>query len=209
MAPTDDTKERIMEAAHDVFLRRGTAGARMQEIADVADVNKALLHYHFDDKATLSEAVFLRAARGFLPRVLEVLRSGSPVEEKVRRVVQIELDHLLEHPFVPGYFLTEIHSRPERARSLMSAVAGEPAGEFVPEVVETLDRQLRDGASEGRLRAVEPEQFVVNLIALCIFPFAAAPMLRPMFGWDDADFRAFIERRKELLPELFLAGLRP
>src|SRR3954470_3507979 len=40
-----DTEARILDAAHVVFVRRGTAGARMQEIADEAGVNKALLHY--------------------------------------------------------------------------------------------------------------------------------------------------------------------
>lgn len=209
MDRTQATEDRILEAAREVFLRRGTAGARMRQIAEAADVNKALLHYYFDDKATLAEAVFLRAARGLFPRVLDVLRSEAPVEEKVRRVVEIEIDHLSANPFLPGYVLTEVHSQPGRARRLIEAMAGEPARSFVPDVLETLGEQLRARAREGTLRPVEPEQFVVNLVSLCIFPFAAAPLLREMFGWDEAAFRDFVGRRKESLPELFLEGLRP
>ncbi|HET9012913.1 MAG TPA: helix-turn-helix domain-containing protein, partial [Gemmatimonadaceae bacterium] len=48
-----DAEQRILDAAHKVFVRRGTAGARMQEIADEAGVNKALLHYYFRNKSRL------------------------------------------------------------------------------------------------------------------------------------------------------------
>ena len=57
-----DTEQRILDAAHAVFVRRGTAGARMQEIAAEAGVNQALLHYYFRSKEQLSQAVFERAA---------------------------------------------------------------------------------------------------------------------------------------------------
>jgi len=49
-----DTEQRILDAAHTVFLRRGTAGARMQEIAKEAAVNSALLHYYFRSKERLA-----------------------------------------------------------------------------------------------------------------------------------------------------------
>lgn len=208
MATSADTEERILAAAREVFLRRGTAGARMQQIADEAGVNKALLHYYFDDKATISEAVFRKAAGQLFPRVLEVLRSEAELEEKVHRVVELELGHLLEHPFVPGYLITELHSQPGRAEELLRALAGEPAERFVPEVMETVGRQLEEGAEEGRFRPIPPEQFVLNLISVCIFPFAAAPMVKQLFGLDDEGFRDFIRRRREILPEAVLRGIR-
>ena len=52
-----DTESRILEAARRVFIRRGTAGARMQEIAAEAGVNQALVHYYFGSKNALAERV--------------------------------------------------------------------------------------------------------------------------------------------------------
>ena len=49
-----DAKSRILDAADEIFVRRGIDGARMQEIADHAGVNKALLHYYFRSKAQLA-----------------------------------------------------------------------------------------------------------------------------------------------------------
>jgi len=64
-----DTEQRILDAAHAVFVRRGSAGARMQEIAAEAGVNQALLHYYFRTKELLARAAFERAgARSSLVR---------------------------------------------------------------------------------------------------------------------------------------------
>src|SRR5262244_3697892 len=99
------TEQRILDAAHAVFVRRGSAGARMQEIAREAGVNQALLHYYFRSKDGLAQAVFLRAARQLLPAVIEVLSSDRELEDKVARVVEMELDHLSRNPELPGYVL--------------------------------------------------------------------------------------------------------
>src|SRR3954470_4779926 len=72
-----DTEQRILDAAHHVFVRRGTAGARMQEIAAAAGVNQALLHYYFRSKDRLSKAAFERAAAQFMPAAIGVLTSDA------------------------------------------------------------------------------------------------------------------------------------
>src|SRR5947199_7080719 len=87
-----NAEERILDAAHRVFVRRGTAGARMQEIADEAGVNKALLHYYFRSKNRLADAVFQRVAAGIFARLHEAVGSDSELEDKVRRIVDIYLD---------------------------------------------------------------------------------------------------------------------
>src|SRR2546423_8906292 len=82
-----DTERRILDAAHVVFVRRGTAGARMQEIAAEAGVNQALLHYYFRNKEQLAQAAFERAAKGFMPAVVQAIASAGELEDKVRRVI--------------------------------------------------------------------------------------------------------------------------
>src|SRR5262245_46467876 len=95
-----DTEQRILDAAHGVFVRRGTAGARMQEIAAEAGVNQALLHYYFRSKDRLSQAAFERAASQFMPAVIQVLASDAELDAKVRRIVELELDHLARAPYL-------------------------------------------------------------------------------------------------------------
>jgi AcrR family transcriptional regulator len=203
------TEQRILDAANTVFLRRGTAGARMEEIAREAGVNQALLHYYFRTKDRLAEAVFRHAAQQLLPSLIKILGSAVDLETKVERVVQLELEHLSRTPHLPGYILGELHQRPERARQLISTITGMTPEESRPRLLTALRRQIDERVKAGTLAAITPEQFIVNLISLCIFPFAARPMIMGVLGLDQAEFARFIEERRRLLAPFFLRALRP
>ncbi len=203
------TEQRILDAAHAVFLRRGTAGARMQEIADEAGVNKALLHYYFRNKDRLAQAVFQRAAQQLLPSVVEALAADASLEDKVARVVQLELDHLSRSPFLPGYLLSEMHHQPERMRQLVTSIIGVSFDATRKAVLAMLRRQIDARVRAGTMRRIAPEQFVINLLALCIFPFAARPMIMVLLGLDEAGFGQLVERRRKEIAPFFLGALRP
>lgn len=204
-----DTEQRILDAARRVFLQRGTAGARMKEIAEMAGVNQALLHYYFRSKERLAEAVFLQAGRQLLPRVIALLGSEVPIEEKVEQVIHIELDRLSRAPYLPGYLLSELHQNPGRVHQLVAAMTGMDAAGVGPRVLATLKQQIDARVRAGTMRPIAPEQFIVNLLALCIFPFAAKPMLSAVLGLDQKGFERFIARRRRELAAFFLNALRP
>jgi AcrR family transcriptional regulator len=204
-----DTEQRILDAAHTVFLRRGTAGARMQEIAKEADVNSALLHYYFRSKARLAEAVFHRAAMQLMPAVIRILGSDAELETKVEQVVDVELQQLQKTPYLPGYILSELTHHPERVRQLFSTVTGLTPTEIGGRVFKVLGAQINARVKARRMHPIAPEQFAVNLLALCVFPFAARPMVMALAGFDQAGFNQFIERRRKELAPFFLRALRP
>lgn len=203
------TEARILDAAHTVFLRDGTAGARMQEIAREAGVNHAMLHYYFRSKERLAEMVFRRAAAEFFPGVLQRLASDAPLAEKVAAVVAYELEHLARHSYLPGYLISELTHHPERAEQLVTMVTGRSVHAVRDGLLGVLRAQLEPEVAAGRMRPISAEQFLVNLIALCVFPFAAQPMMQALLGRDAAGFADFIAERKATLPGFFLAGLRP
>ena len=204
------TEQRILDAAHRVFLRSGTAGARMQDIAREAGVNQALLHYYFRSKDRLAQAVFQRAARQLFPPLVAILGSDAGLQEKVRRVVDQYIDTLRRTPHLPGYLLGELHQHPERAQQLFTALTGMRIEGIAPGVFARLGAQIEADVAAGRIRPIDPRQFVVNLASLCIFPFAARPMIAVLLGVvGDEAFDAFIEERKRVLPELFWRGLQP
>ena len=204
-----DTEQRILDAARAVFVRRGTAGARMQEIAQEAGVNQALLHYYFRSKDRLAEAVFRQVASRILPVVFEILGSDIGIEEKVHRFVGLYIDSLSRSPFLPGYILSELHHHPERARQLFAAAAGADPARFATPILSKLAEQIEARVRAGTLRPIAAEQFAMNIISLCIFPFAARPLFQVAFWLDDETFARFLEQRKRELPGFFLNALRP
>ena len=209
-APSDaDTEQRILDAAHRVFIRTGTAGARTQEIAAEAGVNSALLHYYFRSKDRLSDAVFQRVAKGIFARLVDAAGSDLALEDKVRRLIDIYLDQLSRTPYVPGYVISELNQHPERALQFLDAVRPAVGATGVPAFLVKLAEQIQERVRAGTMRPVSPRQFIANLASLCVFPFAARPMLCAVLGLDDRGFDAFIAERKQGLADFFLSGLRP
>ena len=209
MAKDGDTERRILDAARTVFIRRGTSGARMQEIAEEAGVNQALLHYYFRSKERLSEAVFAETAGRMFPAVVGILGGDLTIDEKIDRIVETYLDTMSRSPFLPGYILSELHHHPERIPKLLGSVAGKSFSSTLLPVMDKLDRQLASEARKGHIRRISAQQFVVNLLSLCVFPFAARPMFRAAFDMDDDAFAKLILARRRELPQFIRNALRP
>lgn len=203
------TETRILGAARTVFIRSGTGGARMQEIAEEAGVNQALLHYYFRSKDQLAQAVFRELAVRIVPSIASIFASEEGLALKIERFVHTYIDLVRQNPFIPGYILAEVHFNPERLASLAEQVTGSsPASamlSFIPRLRAELDQQ----AAIGAIRSIAPEQFLVNLIALCVFPFAARPVLRLVLDQDDEAFDRFLDERRAELPDFILNALRP
>lgn len=204
-----DTEQLILEAARTVFLRRGTEGARMQEIAREADVNQALLHYYFRSKERLSAAVFQQIASRIFPALVQVLSADISLDEKIDGVIGVYLDNLSRNPFVPGYLISELHHHPERVQQLLAGAIGADPQAVLPSLLKKLEKQIDERVRAGTMRRIQPHQLVINLISLCIFPFAARPMLSIVFGMDDAAFARFIGQRRKELPDFVRNALRP
>ena len=206
---SDDTEAKILEAARSVFIRRGTAGARMQEIAAEAGVNQALLHYYFRSKDQLSAAVFGQLASRLFPAVLQVLSSEASLDAKIEQIVGVYHENLTRNPFLPGYVLSELHHHPERIETVIAKIGGGDPRQALAPVFLRLNEQIKAEVQAGRMRPITAREFVVNLVSLCIFPFAARPMLSMMLGLDDDAFPTFIEERQRTLAAFYKNALRP
>jgi len=132
-----------------------------------------------------------------------------PLDEKVRRIVSAQVDMLLENRYLPGYLLAELNHYPERAELLLSSIAGATPDIVRPRLFGKLAEQLDAAAREGTLRPITPQAFVLNLVSMVVYPFAARPFVMAVMGLDDARFAAMMQERKTELPEFFLAALRP
>lgn len=194
----DNTRERILVEARGIFQRKGLSGARMQEIADAVGINKAMLHYYFDSKERLFSAVFEESAAMLFTVLQGVLEADLPLTEKLHVFVSDYLDLLLEHPHIPAFVLGEVHQAPERARHWATTLR-----------FDRFTAQVEGEVRAGRIRAIEAQRLLLDLMSLCVFPFAARPMLQGAFGLTDPAFKEMILRRKTEIPELLLGSLNP
>jgi hypothetical protein len=144
-----------------------------------------------------------------MPAVMRILGSDAELEAKVKQVVDVELEQLQNAPYLPGYILSELTHHPERARQLFSTMTGLTPAEIGGRVFKVLGAQINARVKAGRMHPIAPEQFAINLLALCVFPFAARPMVMALADLDQAGFDRFIERRRRELAPFFLRALRP
>ena len=205
-AADDGSEQRILDAADAVFVRRGTDGARMQEIAEEAGVNKALLHYYYRTKDGLAQAVFRRVASAFMPVIIETMASDLSLEAKAEKVVEHYLEVFGRRPYLPGYLISEVTHHPGRLPPLFAAIAGT---QIKKRVLTKLAQQIDERVRAGTLAPIAPEQFLVNIISLCVFPFAARPIIMVALGLDAKGFERFIAQRRETLPPFVARALRP
>ena len=203
----DTTESRILDAAHRVFVRRGVAAARTQEIAEEAGVNKALLHYYFRTKERLSDAVFVRAARSLFPQILQALASDLPLRQRLQAAIEAEMDALDANPFLPGYILCELRSDPDRLSSLLHGAL--PVEQLRGQMFDSLQAAIDAEVGAGRLRPVEPQELLVALMSMLIFPHAAAHMLEVAAGLDEEARQRLAAWRRAELADFLLRGFAP
>jgi len=199
------TEQRIFDAALEVFARKGRDGARLQEIADRAEINRALLHYYFRSKSQLYEAVFAHGFRQFMSSLTRSLRTDRTFEDSLRTFVHGYIDYIRDHQDMARLMLNECLCGGGVLETHMTAAIEKRDG--MPGLL-MVDR-IRAAMEAGEIREVNPEHTMLTIVSACIFPFVALPTVRLFQPEVVDDFDAFIEGRKRHLVDLLLSGLRP
>lgn len=203
MIGDQNTEERIISAAKTVFLEKGMAGARMQDIADRAGINKALLHYYFRSKDKLFQIIFQESIQTFLPRIRVLMVESKDLDELIRQFVPTYMDMLRKQPYLAPFIINEINQNPTAMWAIMKGKEDKP----IPfRAFSTLvEREI----ASGTIRPIDPKQLWTHLMGLCIFPFLARPMLTMLLQLDRAQFDRFLDERQEEIIQFITSSLQP
>jgi len=185
----ETSEEKILEAARRVFLQKGMTGARMQEIADEAGINKALLHYYFRNKELLFDRIFTQAAAKLFPKLVTILDSDLPLFEKIESFISSYIDVMTENPYLPLFVLNEVHRDPE---SFYKRISGELKLPRPEKFLMQIDQEVK----LGNIKPVSPLQLLMNILSGTIFPFVAKPLFQMHLGMDEFQFRQLMLQRK-------------
>jgi len=200
-----NTEQKILDAAKDVFQQKGLTGARMQEIADKAGINKALLHYYYRTKDKLFEKVFDIAFSIFVPKVKEMISGDAPIFEKVEFFVENYINLLHKHPYIPGFVISELNRNPE----ILINIFEKNVGLQKNDVIQKLDKQIIDEVEKGIIKPISAQNLITNIVSLCIFPIVAKPVLKGvLFNNDDKEYKTFLNQRKEFVKEYLINSIK-
>jgi len=183
--PVDKSTEgRILEAAKEVFMKYGLYGARMQDIANTAGINKALLHYYFRNKERLFDRVFDNALEKYFEQMTIFGDTSLPIQDRIFIYIDNIIDFFSEYPMMTMFIVKEISSNPELLKTRIMEIKKDNNPK--------LFSVLQEGVKTGEIPPIDPVIFVVNLHSLCAYPFLASPLFKKMIDnndpmWEDAN----------------------
>lgn len=197
----DETTEgQILEAAKTVFQAKGMDGARMQEIADKAGINKAMLHYYYRSKQLLFEAVFKHVFLLLAPQLNAVLNDDSSIEEKVKNFTSNYMSFIVKHPYLPNFIIQELNRNPNFILE-MKDNPGFPN-------LEKFKKQVKVEVEKGSIKPIGAEQLFINILALNIFPFVAKPLIMAFTNTDDKNYKQLMEDRKTEVANFIINSIK-
>jgi len=195
------TEEKIFEAATDVFVDKGMDGARMQDIAIHAGINKALLHYYFRTKDQLFNAVFEMIARKILKIFAPVFDENLSLEAKIRFFFKEHITFLQENPKLPGFILNEVNRNPNRIKKLLKNIDFD-------KLWQELYKQHKNELENYNITEASMPQLMISIAAISVFPFAARGIIEGILDKLGIDFNKYIEERKEYAAEFVIRSIK-
>jgi AcrR family transcriptional regulator len=196
---SDTTKEKIIQSAHDIFIRKGMDGARMQEIADEAGINKALLHYYFHSKEQLFKEVFYGILSKLIPGLVRIFKGEGTLLDKIEALVNEYDTFMLRNPYLPQFVFREINRDPDQLSGFMS----DQGLNF-----ELIERMINQEANAGNIRPITFPHLFANLIGMIVIPYIGRPLFqRKLFKNDPDEYDKFLEERKSVINLFFKQAL--
>ena len=193
-------EEKILTAAKRVFENKGMVGARMQEIADEAKINKSLLHYYYRSKQLLFEAVFKTAFSKLAPQINTILNSDLSICDKIKNFSNNYTTFMIKHPYLPNFILQELNRNPDFVKELISSKTFPSMKNF--------QNQIHNAVNEGKIRPIKAEQLFINILALNIFPFVGAPLIKGFINTTDKEYIAVLEQRKTEVSDFIIQSIK-
>ena len=202
MTETDkQTEERIFDAATDIFTEKGMDGARMQDIANHAGINKSLLHYYYRSKDRLFDAVFEKIAGKMFSKFAPVLDETLSLEDKIRFFFKEHITFLQNNPKLPAFILNEINRNPARIKRIIRNID-------IDKIWTTIANQHKEELIKYNITKESMPQLMTTIAAMSVFPFAARGILEALFEKQGIDFNDYLEERKKFASEFVIKALK-
>ncbi len=197
------TQEKIIKAANEIFEEKGFAAARMQEIADRAGINKALLHYYFRSKELLFATVFQALLKKMFEKILSVFMMDISFEKKIKLYYEEHINILIKNPNLPLFLLNEISHNPDLVQGIRETLR-------YSEMRDVIYRQHSKELRKFGIKKGELPQLMVTIVSMAIFPFAARNIMKMMMEQlgETRNFNSFMQARKEFASDFVITALK-
>jgi len=178
MKHTGEVRERLIEAARELFAQDGFDAASVRDITARAHANLGAITYHFGSKEALYHTVIERFATPLADRIAATSVEPRPALERLATAMWIFMDHIWQHPEMPRLILRELASdRP----------LPEPVARVIRRNTESFSRMIAEGQADGSIRPGQPQLFAMSIAGQPLFLALASRAIRQVIGTDPGD----------------------
>jgi len=190
---SQNTEQTLLKAAEKLFIEKGFDGAKMTDIARLAGVNHALLHYYFRTKENLFNKVFEQIATQMVGFFNIAFEGEAPFFEKLKRAIESHFDGLVERVNLPMFIFREVIQEKEKKDYFLGQIFP-TAKRILAKIHSDIKREMK----KGTIRPVKAQDVLLNIAALNVFSFIGAEIL---FDTKDENMsctlKKFLDDRKQ------------
>ncbi|MFC0557953.1 forespore capture DNA-binding protein RefZ [Halalkalibacter alkalisediminis] len=167
-------KEKILDAAVRLFHTQGFDGTSVRDIANKANVNVALVSYHFGGKKGLYEELMTQFLEGYLHVIKsELERTSSSVKEQLIEIVKSLIEYQSSHHYVARMVHREMTFDSMLVRELMST--------YLRKEKHDLEEIIRSGMRRGEFRKQPIDLVVIHLRTMITMPYLSPHYLSELY----------------------------
>lgn len=182
----------IIEVAKQMFLEYGYKNTNMSDIATNIGINRTALHYYYNTKEKLFQAVFGTIIATFLPKIQDILLIQEPFFEKLEKIIDIYFEIFLSTPFLPSFILGEIN---RDVNHLLSTAYEIGFGSYIKLISEKISEEME----KGNIKEIPIHIVLMSFISQLTFPFIAKNLIEEILKPDNKKLEDIIENWKEVI----------
>jgi AcrR family transcriptional regulator len=199
-----NSKERILNAAIKIIAQKGKHGTRMEEVAHMADINKAMVYYYFSTKDNLYfevlKTIFFNIFQDSLNNLNENISKGTSHEDIISNLIR--------------YLFKNFNNKPDYTRVVIDALSN--GIDVIPKVLEILHgvqapttpivNIIQDGINSKKFRNVDPKQTLISIAGMTFIYFLSRSIIK-IFDVKIDNEEDFIRKRSDSMIDLIMNGI--
>ena len=200
------SKERIFSAAVQVFAKKGRHGAKMEEIASVAQINKAMIYYLFTSKDNLYleilKMIFAEMNVQFTKSISDGVNQGLSPDKLLMMSIEHQFDAFSVNPNHTKILLEAMSSHAEE----LGIAVKTQKDDMYSKPRKYLEKIITDGISQGLFRNIDPEQLMGSIFGMNLI-FFMTKSFAEVLGIETGDEAEYLEKRKKNIVSLVMNGV--
>lgn len=197
-------EDRILEAAKQVFVRKGYEATKMGDVAAEAGIGRTALHYYYRTKEMLFDAIFDQLIGALLPNLGAIIDENTSFLEKLPKIIDQYVKTLQRNPLFPIFVINELERAPEH---IYHSILKNPSR---IEPIIRMRRQMEKEMEQGLLKKLPVYYVATTLISLLVFPMLVRnPFTAIFMGGDAGKYEAFLQERIPFVTDIMIRLLTP